>query len=308
MNRVMIRLSVATAAMIALAGCSGGVTESAIGPTATTPEWLFVVQATDVSTVDSATGTVTMPADVVEAFTDRPVRESRTMEPSEFADLWTSQASDSFAVDPPNAVLTYWTATDLTSTPHTLTCEVVDAVSYAADTGSLRLSLRPIDGSALALPERLLNASLFIDDTPICTNSADDEMIVEYVNEMNFQDAFGVATGTDPQSGAYTVTPTCPERESSTIPPGDMDVRISTPDGSEYGSCHDGIPLTITQADLPELSSCSADGRCTFTISVLNTVTKEIYTQTTVSVQVTSPLTMQVDLNPATIPLCPDGQ
>lgn len=308
MTRILSRLTVTIALLAALAGCSTGAAESPAVPTAASPEWLFAVQSTGISTVDVTSGTVSMPTEAVEAFTNRPIRESRTMDPSEFAELWSSQSSDSFAADPPNAVLTYWTENGSDPTPHSLTCEVVDAVSYAAATGHLQFTLRPIDGSALELPARLLNASLFIDDTPICVNSPDDEAIVEYVNQVDFETGFGVQSGTDPNTGKYAVVPTCPERESSTIPPSDMDVRITLPEGSTYGSCYTGAKLEIAPDDLAALPSCSADGQCTFTISVLHLYTYQVYTETTVSVRITTESTVPVDLNPATLPLCPNGQ
>jgi hypothetical protein len=69
------------------------------------PQWLFVQAASGAELLDEAT--LHMPVErEVFAFTDRPAREHRYLNAHEFVSLW-SEGADSFAGDPPNAVLSW---------------------------------------------------------------------------------------------------------------------------------------------------------------------------------------------------------
>lgn len=82
------------------------------------PEWLFVQNASQRGAMlvlkKNGTGTLVMNADNpgIVAFTDRPYRKAKLISMFAMAKTWT-QGADSFAVDPPNAILTgtLWGAT-----------------------------------------------------------------------------------------------------------------------------------------------------------------------------------------------------
>jgi hypothetical protein len=68
-------------------------------------EWLFVHTAQEAQATSS---TLVMPISRdIFAFTDRPYRKHSYLTGDKFASLWSDSSSDSFKVDPPNAVLTW---------------------------------------------------------------------------------------------------------------------------------------------------------------------------------------------------------
>lgn len=276
--------------------------------TASHPEWLFVVQSTGDSTFDAATTILSIPADSVHGFTDRPFRETRTLQPSDFIDFWSSTAPDSFAADPPNAALTFWQGDAGSVTPTTVVCEIVGGLAYSSSTRMMSMRIRPITPDGLFLPARLERASLFIDDLTTCTNSPDDEAIVEYTNMQIFEGTFEITTTASATGGTFLTTITCPERESSTVPPSDMDVVISTADRSQTSSCYHGGAVKLTRDQTSTLPYCNASADCTLVVSVINSDTNTTYSQTMVRVPVTTVGSMVPELNMATLPLCPNGQ
>ncbi|MBT3812115.1 MAG: hypothetical protein HOF98_04755 [Gammaproteobacteria bacterium] len=70
------------------------------------PEWLFVHTAATAELVSTTTLIVPFQQDVF-AFTDRPYRQHEHLNATQFVALWTDARSDSFAAEPPNAVLTW---------------------------------------------------------------------------------------------------------------------------------------------------------------------------------------------------------
>ena len=68
-------------------------------------EWLFVHTAQEAQATSS---TLVMPISRdIFAFTDRPYRKHIYLSADKFASLWSDSSSDSFKLDPPNAVLTW---------------------------------------------------------------------------------------------------------------------------------------------------------------------------------------------------------
>ena len=68
-------------------------------------EWLFVHTAQEAQATSS---TLVMPISRdIFAFTDRPYRKHSYLTGDKFASLWSDSRSDSFELDPPNAVLTW---------------------------------------------------------------------------------------------------------------------------------------------------------------------------------------------------------
>ena len=67
-------------------------------------EWLFVHTAQEAQATSS---TLVMPISrEIFSFTDRPYRKHSYLTGDKFASLWSDSSSDSFKLDPPNAVLT----------------------------------------------------------------------------------------------------------------------------------------------------------------------------------------------------------
>lgn len=319
-QRCIVRLHIriialaATAALV-VAGCSSddgtgsdpegaGASEAAGAETVSTPvEWLFVVQAEGETTFDQSTGRLAMPAGSVQAFTDRPHRDTRATSPQSFVNLWQSADPDSFAKDPPNAVLTYWDTSTGSAMPRTVVCVIVGDVSYSSADRVLSMQLRLLDPEDAVLPARLDRASLFVDSVPDgCSNSPEDTSNIEYFNMMDFEGEFVVQTQYDPATGQNEVWITCPERESPTIPPSSFDVRISTPDNATSVSCYSEEKITFVQQDLATTPNCRSGNLCDFVITALDTETGTQYSVTTFSLELgrfdsnTIP-----ELNPATL-------
>ena len=69
-------------------------------------EWLFVHTAKTAEMTSETT--LVMPVErEIFAFTDRPYRKHIYLTGDKFASLWSDSSSDSFKVNPPNAVLTW---------------------------------------------------------------------------------------------------------------------------------------------------------------------------------------------------------
>jgi len=95
-------------------------------------------------------------------FADRPDRGAGHIEPSDLADLWTDGA-DSFADDPPNAVLSLLDE-------DTIADAVIELTDITADGVELAFTFELLDGELLDGP--LGTASLFIDGSGT-TNTGD---------------------------------------------------------------------------------------------------------------------------------------
>ena len=277
---------------------------SAVAAAKARREWLFAIQSDGPSSYDAATATLAMPTGTVNAFTDRPYRDTRAISPFSFADLWNDRDPDSFAKDPPNAVLTYWDDEAATGTPQSVVCEITGDVQYAATDDVLSMGLRVLEPNGATLPSRLFNASLFVDDvTSNCTNSPDDEMIVEYFNEINFeQDIVITIPGTNQGSGR-SITVQCPESPSPTFPGPDFELQLATADESATTTCRDQQPIDVPTSPTP--TYCQGN-RCTFVMTLLNRTTGTVYSETILTLDLSQPTaqTIMPDLNAATLPIC----
>ena len=304
-------------AVISSAGCSsdaGSSPQVGGGDVAAPIEWLFVVQSDGETTYDAATEQLSIPARAVQAFTDRPHRDTRATSPQAFVNLWGSADPESFAEDPPNAVLTFWDATSGSAVPRTIVCEIVGGVDYSSSTGRLVMELRVLDPHGAVIPARMERASLFVDGlAEDCPGSPDDEVNIEFFNMMMFNEEFTVGWTQLYATGQVAVRINCPERGGASIPAASFDLRISRPDGSDSVSCYEDRTIVLDRQGLAELSSCATTRPCAncvvetcqFLVTALNTVTGAEYSVTTVGLELSeSGTTVVPDLQPATSPAC----
>ena len=304
--RVQALLVVALVTVLIGSACSTSDPAASAGDSvATEPsprEWLFSLQSSGPAGFDASTGELTVGVANLVGFTDRPYRDVRPFSPAEFAQLWQDNSDDSFNADPPNAALTYWDSDDPTATPRTVICEVVGAVDTDALGSTLTMTLKLLSPSGGALPATLFRASLFVDSlsTP-CTPSDDDEMIIEYFNQENFNQAFVIEVARD-TTGVSEFTLLCPERESENIPPESFDVVLSDVTGTNQSSCTNPLPIALPAGS----PACTAQGLCDFTVTVRNTQTGSVYSQTELRLE-SIPGEVIPELNPATLPVCVSG-
>ena len=296
---------VATVATLVIAGCStgggdGATTESTTAESAALPrEWLFSLQSGGTAVFDQSSGVLSVPVGNLVGFTDRPYRDVRAWTPTDFAALWTDSGDDSFSADPPNASLTYWEGDGPDAIARTVICEITGEVTYDGAGNALSMALRILSPTGADLPATLYRASLFIDSlsTP-CQPSPDDEMIVEYFNEMNFNEMF-VVDATQMADGASQFLLTCPERESPDIPPAAFDLSLTDPTGAKRSTCDSTSPVVLDQGD----PACSSDGFCRLLMTLTNAETGAVYSQTELVLRATDGDIIP-QLNPATIPIC----
>lgn len=142
-----------------------------------------------------------------------------------------------------------------------------------------------------------------------CTNSPDDEMIIEYFNQMEFNEEYEIIlmdNGT-----AWNLALSCPEPISSTLPPSTLNLVITSLDPTSPGpatgsSCQSGI-IAIDKTKLKNklYNSCSTGNTCRFDIILSNKQTKTIYCSTVYAIEMTNGnQTILPNLEPATLPIC----
>lgn len=301
-------------AVVLASACStnGGSADKALGDVtarsaparSASPRWLFAVQSEGESTFDAATGRLSIPSDLVQAFTDRPYRDSRSVAPQALANLFHRGGANSFTADPPNAVLTYWDTSTGTPTPRTAVCEATGA---GVSSGRLWVGLKVTDPAGATLPVRLPRASLFVDDVPLggCPSSPSDEAIVEYFNEIAFGQEIHVnVADTGP---AFQLSLSCPPRLTPDVPSADMAIRMATGDGSSTVSCNTGI-VSIPKSTLTRLPYCTATHACVVDVTVLDGADGDVFSTTEVEVPLNGGNdTLIPNLNPAVLPICPQA-
>ncbi|MEX0385883.1 hypothetical protein [Spiribacter onubensis] len=118
-------------------------------------EWLFVQSAEGVELVDETTLVVPLEREIF-AFTDRPARDHRYLNAHEFVAVW-NDGEDSFADDPPNAVLTWIENGEVQE----LEVELLDA--EVEDHGRSVHYKIAVEGDASG-PAEGIDAALYIDD------------------------------------------------------------------------------------------------------------------------------------------------
>ena len=237
------------------------------------------------------------------AFTDRPYRMTRKLDADSFARLWDGHDGDSFAVDPPNAVLTYWEPDGDTWAPKTVVCEIVGAVTRDGSSLGLSVPIRLLDPDGAQIPSVLRQPSLFVDGFTPCP-SPRDEQNVEYFNMMLFEDAYTIGVAPSSAGGSTTLTMQCPSPPTGVPFSTTFYVTLATNDDSGSTSCTtDG--LSIPTSDFGNLGYCSANGTCSFTLVVGDSMTGLVYSTTSLDIDVTRAVTLVPQVNEAFAPACP---
>lgn len=138
-----------------------------------------------------------------------------------------------------------------------------------------------------------------------CPNSPDDEMIIEYFNEIEFsEDIYITITDNGTQ---FTLILNCPPQQTPDFPPSNFNLQMYTSDNSQSASCNDGS-IIINKIQLHSLSFCSDGEICSFLIILNNLITQSIYSQTELMITMTNGNNTYIpNLNPATLPLCPSN-
>lgn len=303
-SKLVAACAVAACLGLGLASCSD---DSTTTSDLAAPEWLFAFTASDVATFDRATSRLTVPASQVVAFSDRPYRDTRILRPEEFARLWQVATDDSFAVDPPNAVLTYRESDDASGAQKTVVLELRADATWDAAAGAMVFGVDVVEADA-SLPERVHDASVFVDGFDSCPLSQDDKAIIEYVNEANFNgelfslqynQTYSGEEGTSGPVGPFWLWMTCEERESPSYPPPDLELTLYLQDSTQTWTCDDMIPFDRLGP------GCDAEGTCNFTLIASNRVTGVVYSETEFQITVhAGGQFFDPDVNPATIPLC----
>ena len=285
-----VRAALLPVAVAAVAACSGG----GPGDAGATASWLYVAQADGESSFDAVATALVMPIGRVHAFTDRPYRETRQLSPLEFVALWEATGTDSFAQDPPNAVLTYW---DPSRTPsaRSVVCELVGPPSFDLRSSMMTVPLRVLDPAGASIPSGLSEASLFIDSGAAPCAASDDFEAVQWFNMENFDQNYGV--GFYVGDNTWHATAAC---DDQSMAPAYLDVRISQPGTpGTYAGCASGGQESI----MLDLSSCTGGPHCTLQVTAVNVDTGVVYSQTDVEVLVATG-TVSLDLDPAAAPPC----
>lgn len=140
-----------------------------------------------------------------------------------------------------------------------------------------------------------------------CPNSPDDLDIIEYFNEIEFSENIYIIIadgGTE-----FNLMLSCPPRETPTFPPPNFNLQMSTEDNSQSMACNTGsITINKNQLSSFSLGYCMNGSICTFLITLNNSETDTIYSQTLLDMtMMTGNQTYIPNLNPATLPLCPSN-
>ena len=140
-----------------------------------------------------------------------------------------------------------------------------------------------------------------------CQNSADDEMLIEYFNQIEFNVEIFVQI-TD-LGTAFQLQLNCPPPVSSTIPPSAFDLTMMASDGSTSTSCAaNAAPIVIQKQTLQQQAFCSQPSKCEFMFIYSNSQTQTVYSETEVLMMLTpGNNTFFPNLEPATLPICPQN-
>gem|GEM_PF-2549101 len=140
-----------------------------------------------------------------------------------------------------------------------------------------------------------------------CTNSAEDEELIEYFNQVEFNEEIYIAeTAT---ATAYQLQLMCPDAVSSTIPGPAFSLTMEATDGSAITSCAAGAaPITISKQSLSQQAFCTSTGNCEFMVTFLNSETQAIYSETVVEMNIPGGVGTDYipTLEAATLPICND--
>ena len=138
-----------------------------------------------------------------------------------------------------------------------------------------------------------------------CQNTPDDEMLIEYFNQIEFSEEINVQI-TD-LGTAFQLQLNCPPPISSTIPSPVFELTMMAADGSTSTSCAtDAAPIVIQKQTLQQQTFCDQQSTCEFMIIFSNSQTQTVYCETQVLITLTPGNNMYIpNLEPATLPLCP---
>lgn len=138
-----------------------------------------------------------------------------------------------------------------------------------------------------------------------CTNSNNDELIIEYFNEQTFNETFVLEIIQSSDASSFNVQLSCPPRESFEIPPADFylwmsSLHTSTP----VASCGGGTLSFDNSRSAKNLAVCPDWPKCLFNIVLQNKTTDMIYSQTEYQIEFMGNSTVIPQLEPATLPIC----
>lgn len=141
-----------------------------------------------------------------------------------------------------------------------------------------------------------------------CPNSPDDEEIIEYFNEVNFnEDLYVIVID---QGTSFSLTLSCPPQQSVYFPPQNFGM-IMALEGAPGGVGCNGGAIVLDKLTMGSggYDACQDNGRvCTFGVLAYNEATQAVYSDTIVMITFENGNNTYIpNLNPATIPLCPSN-
>ena len=137
-----------------------------------------------------------------------------------------------------------------------------------------------------------------------CPNSPDDEMIIEYFNQVVFSmDIYAVIID---QGTSFSLTLSCPPQQSPDFPPQNFGM-IMALEGAPAGVGCNGGAIVLDKSAMSGYDACQSDGVvCSFDFLVYNEATQAVYSDTIVMITFTNGNNTYIpNLFPATLPLCP---
>lgn len=142
-----------------------------------------------------------------------------------------------------------------------------------------------------------------------CRNLPDDEIIVEYFNEISFNEEVNITVSDQGTSFQFLLS--CPPAESSDLPPSDFRLRLNTSDGSQYSECGSTAAISVDKAKLTanQVGFCSRTGSCQFTVVLDNRSSRTVYSETVLDITPRNGQTIASppQLIPATVMICDDS-
>ena len=117
----------------------------------TQEEWLLVHTADNAQVTNT---TIVMPmTNNIFAFTDRPYRKHLYMDGEQYASLWSNDETNSFKIDPPNAVLTWMDGDEINEVEVVITDANFDGDNI----------IYTINKTSGIIKDNIENVSLFVD-------------------------------------------------------------------------------------------------------------------------------------------------
>ena len=233
-------------------------------------------QVTSTTTPSSAAATPT--ASVTPSKSATPVASASASASAKPTSSASSTASASATpTTKPSASPTTTASTQVTQAPYTTS----DAIA-ASSVSSLAVTQSASSGS--------------------CSNSSADEMLIEYFNQINFQQDIQILI--TQTATAYNIQITCPMEPSASIPGPAFDLTLTSIDGSMSTNCNGNQPISVNKSQLGSYNFCTVNS-CKFTVVDSNASTGTVYSTTVIQIMLTpGNQTLLPSLNPATLPVC----